>query len=101
MPWQSSMKHPAVYIVANQRNDTLYTGVTSNLIQRIAQHKAGTYNGFSMRYGCNILVHYEIYEDMETAITREKQIKAGSRRKKLALIEDKNPNWKDLYETIL
>ena len=95
------MKQPAIYILASKRNGTLYTGVTSNLLQRTAQHKSGAFDGFSKDYGCNLLVHYELYEDMQTAITREKQIKAGSRKKKLVLIENTNPEWDDLYETIV
>lgn len=91
------MKRPAVYIVANKRTGTLYTGVTSNLPQRIAQHHSGEIPGFSARYGCKHLVWFEIYHDMETAFSREKQIKAGSRRKNLTLIETENPSWKDLY----
>jgi predicted GIY-YIG superfamily endonuclease len=95
------MKQPAVYIVANRRNGTLYTGVTSNLVQRVYQHRNGLVPGFTSRYGCKMLVWYELHEDMISAITREKQIKAGSRRKKLALIEAMNPTWRDLYEDIV
>ena len=94
------MKQPAVYIMANRRNGALYTGVTSDLVQRIWQHKEGK-TGFTGRYGCKLLVWYEIHEEMESAILREKQIKAGSRRKKLALIEGMNPDWADLYESIV
>lgn len=94
------MKQPCVYIMANQRNGTLYTGVTSNLSQRAYQHRAGLIAGFTMRYGCKMLVWYEHYERMDEAILREKQIKAGSRGKKLALIEAMNPNWRDLYEDL-
>jgi putative endonuclease len=93
------MKQPAVYIMASRRNGTLYTGVTSDIIQRVWQHKEGTI-GFTARHGCKLLVWYEIHEEMEPAILREKQIKAGSRRKKLALIEEMNPDWADLYESI-
>ena len=74
-------KYPALYIVANQRNGTIYTGVTSDLVRRIAEHKVGTYDGFTKNYGCKLLVHYEPYETMETAIVREKQIKSWSRKK--------------------
>jgi putative endonuclease len=95
------MKQPAIYIMASNRNGTLYTGVTSDLIQRIAQHKNRTFDGFSKKHNCNQFVCFELFDDMNTAITREKQIKAGSRKKKLALIERQNPDWKDLYETIL
>jgi putative endonuclease len=94
------MKQPAVYIMASRRNGTIYTGVTSDLVKRIWQHKEGTV-GFAGHYGCKALVWYEIHEDMTAAILREKQIKAGSRRKKLALIEALNPNWNDLYESIV
>ena len=94
------MKQPAVYIMANCRNGTLYTGVTSDLVQRAWQHKEGRI-GFTARYGCKMLVWYEIHEEMISVIEREKQIKAGSRRKKLALIEAMNPEWTDLYETIV
>ena len=88
---------PCVYILANRRQGTLYTGVTSNLAQRIFQHRDGMTPGFATRYGCNRLVFYEAYERMDEAIAREKQIKGGSRRKKLALIEAMNPQWRDLY----
>ena len=94
------MKHPAVYIMANHRNGTLYTGVTSDLPARIWQHKNGT-TGFTARYGCKLLVWYEQHEEMTAAIEREKQIKAGSRNRKLALIEVMNPEWGDLYEGIV
>jgi putative endonuclease len=94
------VKQPAVYIMASRRNGTLYTGVTSDLPGRAWQHKNGTI-GFTHRYGCKLLVWYELQGDMEHAILREKQIKAGSRRKKLALIEAMNPDWRDLYESIV
>jgi predicted GIY-YIG superfamily endonuclease len=94
-------KQPAIYILTNKKNGTLYTGVTSNPIQRIHQHKAGDIPGFSAKYGCNTLVYYEPHETMESAILREKQLKGGSRQKKLARIESINPGWKDLYPTIL
>jgi predicted GIY-YIG superfamily endonuclease len=85
------MKQPAVYITANKRNGTLYTGVTSDLPRRIFLHRAGQTPGFSSRYGCKMLVYYECHETMIDAIAREKQIKAGSRAKKLMVIEDFNP----------
>jgi putative endonuclease len=94
------LKQPAVYIVASQRNGTIYAGVTSDLVTRIWQHKNAKV-GFTNRYSCKILVWYEIHGDMTAAILREKQIKAGRRRKKLALIEAMNPNWSDLYESIV
>lgn len=94
------MKQPAVYIMANRRNGTLYTGVTSNIIQRVSQHRDGTIPGFTQKYGCKSLVWFEQHETMESAITREKQIKGGSRARKLALIETLNPDWRELYEEI-
>jgi predicted GIY-YIG superfamily endonuclease len=87
--------------MASKRNGTLYTGVTSNLIRRVAQHRLGQGAGFAVRYGCKLLVYYEVYDDMLAAIAREKQIKAGSRAKKLALIEGMNPGWKDLFAEIV
>lgn len=95
------MKQPVVYIMANKRNGTLYTGVTSDLVQRVYQHRTAAQPGFTARYGCKMLVWYEQYEDMTAAITREKQIKAGSRVKKLALIETLNPTWRDLYSGLI
>ena len=94
------MKQPAVYIMANKRNGTLYTGVTSNLVQRVQQHRERLVEGFTSRYGCKRLVYFEVYDEMMDAIAREKQIKAGSRKKKLALIEVLNPDWRDLYEEL-
>ncbi len=90
-------RQPAVYIMASRRNGTLYTGVTSNLPQRVWQHRQGMVPGFATRYGCKALVWFEPHETMETAILREKQIKAGSRRKKLQLVETLNPDWRDLW----
>jgi len=90
-------KCPAIYIMANKKYGTLYAGVTSNLIKRIYQHKNGLTPGFTQRYDCKHLVYYELHEDMVNAIAREKQIKAGSRKKKIALIESMNPDWLDLY----
>jgi putative endonuclease len=96
-----SMRQPAVYIVASGRNGTLYTGVTSNLIQRIWQHREGVVRGFTAQYRCKMLVWYEMHATMYAAISREKQIKAGSRRKKLSLIESNNPGWRDLFEELI
>jgi putative endonuclease len=95
------MKQPCVYIVANRRNGTLYIGVTSNLPRRAYEHREGLVKGFSSRYGCKILVWYEVHDTMIDAITREKQIKGGSRAKKVALIEALNPLWKDLFDTLI
>src|SRR4051812_47734739 len=94
------MKLPATYIMANKRNGTLYTGVTSDLVKRVWQHRSGVGDGFTSRYGCKLLVWYEVGGDMEGAIYREKQIKAGSRAKKLLLIEAMNPDWRDLWDDI-
>jgi putative endonuclease len=94
-------RQPAVYIMANKRNGTLYTGVTSDLIKRVYQHKEGIVDGFSKKYQCKQRVYYEQFEDMITAIEREKQIKAGSGKKKLMMIESVNPEWRDLYGTLL
>ncbi len=95
------MKQPAVYIVANKRNGTIYTGVTSDLVQRAWQHREGVGNGFSKRHGCKMLVWFQLADTMEAAIAREKQIKGGSRPKKLALIEAQNQGWRDLYDDIV
>ena len=94
-------KQPAVYIMASRRNGTLYTGVTSALIQRVHQLKTGAIPGFTAKYGCKTLVYYEIHATMENAIGREKQIKAGSRARKIALIEGLNPDWGDLYDALI
>jgi putative endonuclease len=91
------IKQPAVYMMANKPNGTLYTGVTSDLPRRAFDHRAGNVPGFTARYGCRLLVWFEPHDDMAAAIAREKQIKAGSRRQKLELIEALNPTWRDLY----
>ncbi len=94
------MREPAVYIMANKRNGTLYTGVTSDLSRRVYEHRTKAKAGFASRYTCTLLVWYESYERMDEAIAREKQIKAGPRKAKLKLIEAMNPHWQDLYETL-
>ena len=91
----------AVYILASGRNGTLYTGVTSNLIKRIWEHREGVVDGFTKEYGVKTLVWYELTENPEAAITREKQIKAWKRGWKLKLIEERNPEWRDLYQDII
>ena len=96
-----NQKNPAIYIIANKKNGTLYTGVTSNLIKRIFEHKNKLCGRFTAKYSCNILVYYEVFEDMKNAIEREKQIKAGSRADKLKLITEFNPGWQDLYNSII
>lgn len=92
---------PAVYVLASQRNGTLYVGVTSNLRKRVWEHKNELVEGFTKRYGVHHLVYYEIYDDMMPAITREKQIEKWNRAWKLDLIEKQNPDWKDLWEGIV
>jgi putative endonuclease len=95
------MKQLAVYILASRQNGTLYVGVTSNLPQRVWQHRTGAVGGFTARYGCKILVWYELHSTMLDAIAREKLLKGGSRKKKLALIEATNLTWRDLYEELI
>ena len=95
------MKQPAVYIMASERNGTLYTGVTSDLIQRVWDHKTGAVDGFTDRYAVHLLVYFELHNEMLNAITREKQIKKWNRGWKLRLIEELNPDWNDLYGTIV
>ena len=92
------MKRAYVYILSNKRNGTLYVGVTSNLVKRIFEHKEKVVNGFSAKYNLDLLVYYEEWWNIEEAIQREKQLKAGNRKKKLSLIESINPDWKDLSE---
>jgi predicted GIY-YIG superfamily endonuclease len=94
------VNRPAVYIMASNRNGTLYTGVTSSLVHRAWQHREGITDGFTRRYGCKLLVWFELHATMPEAIAREKQIKGGSRAKKPALVEALNPDWKDLFPEI-
>ena len=94
------MKAPSVYIMASKRNGTIYVGVTASLERRAFQHRDGTGAAFAERYRCTMLVWYERYERIDEAIAHEKQIKAGSRAKKLALIEAMNPDWADLYGSL-
>ena len=93
-------KLPCVYLMASGRNGTLYAGLTSDLPKRAWQHREGLVEGFTKKHGCKMLVWFERHDTMESAILREKQIKAGSRKKKLALIEAENPTWRDLYADI-
>ena len=90
------MKRPCVYILASERNGTLYIGVTSDLARRIWDHKTDAIEGFTRKYGVHILVHVEFHETMVDAITREKQLKKWNRAWKLRLIEQANPTWRDL-----
>jgi putative endonuclease len=94
-------KQPAVYILANKRNGTLYAGVTSNLVKRIWEHRNNLVEGFTERYGVHHLVWYELHVNMESAIGPEKRLKEWKRKWKLELIESTNPNWEDLYHTIV
>ena len=94
------MKQPAVYLLASQRNGTLYIGVTSDLIQRIWQHRNDLEVGFTKTYRVHTLVYFEMHQDMLGAITREKQLKAWKREWKLRLIEAENPEWRDLWDDI-
>ena len=95
------MKQPAVYILASERNGTLYTGVTSNLVGRTWQHREHVVDGFTKKYEVTMLVWFEMHDDMESAILREKQIKAWKREWKIRLIEESNPYWNDLWAQIL
>ena len=95
------MRQPCVYILTSQRNGTLYTGVTSDLIKRVWEHKNDQAEGFAYKYRVHRLVYFEQHEDMNAAITREKQIKKWKRAWKLRLIEERNPGWIDLYETLI
>ena len=94
------MKLPCVYILASKQNGTLYVGVTSNLVQRVWQHKNDLVEGFTKRYGVHTLVWYEVHESMVSAISREKAIKEWKRTWKLELIEKGNLGWRDLYEEV-
>jgi len=94
-------KHPCVYILASHRIGTLYVGVTSNLIQRVYQHKNNLVEGFTQRYKCHTLVWYEPHENMESAILQEKEVKKWQRHAKITLIEKSNPEWRDLWEDLI
>ncbi|MFT3762031.1 MAG: GIY-YIG nuclease family protein [Pseudoxanthomonas sp.] len=95
------MKQPAVYILANERNGTLYVGVTSDLVARTWQHREHVVDGFTKRYNVTMLVWYELHGTMDSAITREKQIKKWNRAWKLRLIQEGNPRWLDLWDSII
>jgi len=92
---------PCVYLLASKRNGTIYTGVTSNLIKRIWEHKNNHVECFTSKYDVHILVWYEIHEAMESAIKREKAIKNWKRSWKIKMIEELNPHWMDLYPGII
>jgi len=93
-------KLPCVYILASRRNGTLYVGVTSDLSNRVWEHKNDLVEGFTKRYGVHMLVWYEVHETMESAIQREKNIKKWNRKWKLPLIEQLNPLWHDLFSDL-
>jgi putative endonuclease len=90
-----------IYILTNRPNGTLYIGVTSNLIQRVWQHREGVVPGFTKRYGLKRLVYFEAYDDISVAIQREKNVKHWPRTWKVRLILASNPEWRDLYETLI
>ena len=94
-------KHPVVYILVSRKRGTLYVGVTSDLPKRVWEHRTDVAEGFTKRYGVHRLVWYEPHETMESAIEREKTLKNWNRSWKLELVEKSNPNWKDLYGTIV
>jgi len=95
------VKQPCVYLLASSKNGTLYVGVTSDIIKRIWEHKSNVVEGFTKKYGVHTLVWYEIHENMESAISREKTIKGWKRQWKLELIEKENPAWTDLYKSLI
>jgi len=95
------MKQHCVYMLASKRNGSLYIGVTSDLVQRVWQHKNHVVDGFSKKYHTDVLVWYELHGDMESAILREKAMKEWKRAWKMRLIEEQNPDWRDLYTDIL
>ncbi|MCE5250408.1 GIY-YIG nuclease family protein [bacterium] len=95
------MKHCYVYILASKCNGTLYIGVTNDLIRRVYEHKNDLVEGFTKKYGVHLLVYYEQYDKMVDAIQREKQLKKWKRQWKIELIEEENPEWKDLYGQLI
>ena len=98
---RQAARTPCVYILASKRNGTLYTGVTSDLVRRVWEHRNDLVAGFSQRHGTHLLVWFERHETMESAIVHEKRLKGWRRGWKLALIEKENPAWRDLYSDIL
>jgi len=95
------VRQPCVYLLASKQNGTLYTGVTSNLLKRVWEHRNNSVEGFTKKYSVHTLVWYEIHETMESAIQREKVIKNWKRSWKIKVIEETNPNWGDLYLCLL
>jgi putative endonuclease len=94
-------KQPCVYILASQRNGTLYVGVTSDLVKRVWEHQNNAVDGFTKKYDVHNLVYFELHADMIAAIAREKQLKKWNRAWKIELIEAGNPEWRDLWEEIM
>ena len=94
-------KQPAVYMMTSSNNSVLYIGVTSNLVQRIYTHRQNLVPGFTQKYNCHKLVYFEVHSTMEVAIAREKQLKSWRRSRKSELIDGLNPDWKDLYNSII
>ncbi|MCB0032361.1 MAG: GIY-YIG nuclease family protein [Anaerolineales bacterium] len=94
-------KEPCVYILASKKNGTLYTGVTSDLVQRVWEHKNDLAEGFTKKYHVHTLVYFEFHDTMLEAITREKQVKKWRRQWKIDLIEEANPQWRDLWDDIV
>jgi len=90
-----------IYILTNANHTVLYTGVTNNLYQRVLNHRAGKGGKFTLRYKVNRLVYYEVFERIDDAIVREKQIKGGSRQGKIDLVNGMNPDWQDLFEDLM
>lgn len=97
---KQSLRYSYIYIMTNRTNTTLYTGVTSNLVKRVWQHKNKIADSFTSKYNITKLVYYEIFEGIEEAIKKEKQMKGGSRQDKIDLITKNNPDFKDLYDEI-
>ena len=95
------MKQGYIYILVDRIYGTLYVGVTSDLVRRVYEHKSKAVDGFTKKYRVDKLGYYEVHDDMDSAIAREKQLKGGSRKKKVKLIESVNPEWKDLYDSIV
>ncbi|HEY9169355.1 MAG TPA: GIY-YIG nuclease family protein [Lutibacter sp.] len=92
------MKKSYIYFMANKNNTVIYIGVSSNLLKRVYQHKTKAFKGFTSKYNCDKLVYFEEFEDINQAIVREKQLKAGNRQRKEELIKQENSNWEDLSD---
>ena len=93
-------RQPGVYILASQRNGALYIGATSSIVSRVRQHRNKSAGGFSAKYGVHALVYFELHDDMISAKTREKQLKKWNRAWKLRLVEERNPEWRDLWHEL-